>query len=34
MEVIDYVEQVDPILNENLDLFEESAEEDENEDCF
>lgn len=33
MEVVDFVELIDPILNQDLDLFEES-DEDECEDCF
>lgn len=33
MQVADYVDEIDPILNEDLDLFEES-EEDECDDCF
>lgn len=45
MQVADYVDEIDPILNEDLDLFDEgdsseaaltnvSEDEDEYEDCF
>lgn len=35
MTVADYVDDIDPVLNEDLDLFEEQEDEEEDcEDCF